>query len=112
MVAIFASYLIRLTPDQTKIKSKYLNYYINSTQGRAYIQSQLTRAIGQVNVNAQKLVAMPVPLPDTQMQERIIAYFDTIQTEVEEMLRFLEQDAKLLDMLEQSILERAFRGEL
>ncbi|MEH2355713.1 restriction endonuclease subunit S [Nostoc sp.] len=112
MIAIFASYLIRLTPDQTRIKSKYLNYYINSTQGRAYIQSQLTRAIGQVNVNAQKLVAMPVPLPDTQMQERIIAYFDTIQAEVEEILRFLEQDAKLLDMLEQSILERAFRGEL
>ncbi|MBW4610863.1 MAG: restriction endonuclease subunit S [Hassallia sp. WJT32-NPBG1] len=112
MVAIFASYLIRLTPDQTRIKSKYLNSYINSSKGRAYIQTQLTRAIGQVNVNAKKLAAMPVPLPDTQMQERIIAYFDTIQKEVEEILKLLEQDAKLLDMLEQSILERAFRGEL
>ncbi|MFK0732784.1 MAG: restriction endonuclease subunit S [Gloeotrichia echinulata GP01] len=110
--AVFASYLIRLIPDKYKVNSKYLNSYINSNRGRAYVQSQLTRAIGMVNVNAKKLAAMPVPVPDIKVQEQVVAYVDTIQNEVNEILKILQQDAQSLDMIEKSILERAFIGEL
>ena len=107
--AVFASYLIRLVVDQSKVKPKYIAGYINSVRGRTYIQSQLSCAIGQVNVNAQKISAMPVPVPDIKVQEQIVAYFDSIQSEVNEMLKIMQQDAQLLERLEQSILEKAFQ---
>jgi len=110
--AVFASYLIRVVLDPNKANSKFITAYINSPRGRAYIQSQLTRAIGQVNVNAQKLAGMPILVPSVHAQERIVAHIEVVQHEVDEILETLDQDVKTLDLLEQSILERAFRGEL
>jgi len=109
---VFASYLIRLVANQQKVRPRFLVAYINSKRGRSYIQSQLTRAIGQVNVNAQKLAAMLVPVPDLKEQDQICEYLAGLRQEVNEMRRLQAQDTELLDQLEQSILERAFRGEL
>jgi hypothetical protein len=47
-----------------------------------------------------------------QLQRRIVTYLDEVQSEAEEMATTLEQNALLLDQMEQSILERAFRGVL
>lgn len=110
--AVFASYLIRLVVNKSQVQPKYIASYINSVRGRTYIQSQLSRAIGQVNVNAQKISAMPVLVPDIKVQEQIVAYFDSIQSEVDTMLKIMQQDAQLLERLEQSILEKAFQGQL
>jgi type I restriction enzyme, S subunit len=110
--AVFASYLIRLVVDPAAVIPKYVVAYINSQRGRTYIQSQLTRAIGQVNVNAKKIAAMPLPLPNLDEQERIVAYLDSVQSKVDRMRRMLDEEERLLGRLERSILERAFRGEL
>jgi type I restriction enzyme S subunit len=110
--AVFASYLIRLVVDPAAVIPKYVVAYINSQRGRAYIQSQLTRAIGQVNVNAKKIAAMLLPLPDLDTQEQIVAHLDAVQAEVDRMRGVLAEEERLLDRLERSILERAFRGEL
>ncbi len=110
---VFASYLIRATFDQGVINPWLVNYYINSPLGKQYIQSQLQRAIGQVNVNAQKLKAMPIPLPPTKLeQDRLVASFDAFCNEIAEMDDLNHQDGKLLEDMEQSILAQAFRGEL
>lgn len=110
--AVFASYLIRIVPNPDKAKSHYLVAYINSRHGRNYIQSQLTRAIGQVNVNAKKLAVMPILIPDIKRQEQIVSYISSVQNQVNEMYQLLAQNSKIIGQLEQSILERAFRGEL
>jgi type I restriction enzyme S subunit len=86
--------------------------YINSQRGRTYVQTQLTRAIGQVNVNAKKIAAMPLPLPHLDVQERIVTHLDAVQSEVDQARKVLDEKEQLLDRLERSILERAFRGEL
>jgi type I restriction enzyme S subunit len=110
--AVFASYLIRLVANQAVAQPRYVVAYINSQRGRAYIQSQLTRAIGQVNVNAKKIAAMPLPLPNLGMQEQIVTHLDAVQNEVDRMRSVLDEEEQLLDRLERSILEKAFRGEL
>ncbi|NIU25842.1 restriction endonuclease subunit S, partial [candidate division KSB1 bacterium] len=72
--AVFASYLIRIVADPNKANPHFIVTYINSPSGRKYIQSQLTRAIGQVNVNAKKLQAMPIPTPSLTEQELLVEY--------------------------------------
>jgi hypothetical protein len=57
---------------------------------------------------------MQIVVPDISKndQRRIIEYLKFIQFEVDGMLKILDQDAEALDLLEQSILERAFQGEV
>jgi len=110
--AVFASYLIRIVADQRKAMPHFIVAYINSPLGRQYIQSQLTRAIGQVNVNAKKLQAMPIPVPPLLEQRRIVEYLDGVQAQVAELKQLQAGSAAELERLEQAILARAFRGEL
>ncbi|HWP92516.1 MAG TPA: restriction endonuclease subunit S [Thermodesulfobacteriota bacterium] len=110
--AVFASYLIRLKVDFSKALPRYVVFYINSPQGQKYLQSQQTRAIGQVNVNAKKLQAMPIPLPSLNEQHSIIAYLEQIRARVQALKRVQEVTEREFHRLEQAILGKAFRGEL
>jgi type I restriction enzyme S subunit len=53
-----------------------------------------------------------LPVPTKHEQEYISNHLDSIQHSINKMLEKQEQDLQQLDELEQSILERAFRGQL
>jgi type I restriction enzyme S subunit len=110
--AVFASYLIRIVADPEQALSHFISAYINSPFGRQYIEVHRTRAIGQANVNATKLKAMSIPVPPLSQQRRIVEYLGSVQAQVTALKRAQEFTAAELDRLEQSILARAFRGEL
>ena len=69
--AIYAGYLIRITP--IKINSDYLNFVMQSYYFWKYCRHVKSDAIGQSNINAQKLKAFAFPLPPLAEQERIVA---------------------------------------
>jgi type I restriction enzyme S subunit len=110
--AVFASYLIRLKIDNAKAMPHYIVSYINSQKGQEYIQSQLSRAIGQANLNANKLQAMPIHIPPLDEQRRIMAYLDKVQQQVNVIKRAQRNTETELKRLEQAILDMAFHGEL
>ena len=55
-----------------------------------------------------------IPFPDIDVNEQLqyVVYLDSIQSNLERLKQLLDQDIKLLDQMELSILERAFRGEI
>jgi type I restriction enzyme S subunit len=110
--AIFASYLIRIVADPEQVIPHFISAYINSAFGRQYIEAVRTRAIGQANVNATKLRAMPIPVPSLSEQRHIVEYLNSVQTRVDDLKRAHGATVGELERLEQSILARAFRGEL
>jgi type I restriction enzyme S subunit len=61
---------------------------------------------------SETLEAVSIPDAPLPAQGELVTHLDEVQAEVGEMRRMQAQDAELLDQLEQSILERAFRGEL
>jgi hypothetical protein len=85
--------LIRVVADHREAIPEYAVAYINSPLGRQYIQAQLIRSIGQVNVNAKKLQAMPIPLPAIPEQRRIVAHLNDVQTQVATLRRTQETTA-------------------
>lgn len=109
--AIYAGYLIRVRCGET-LAPEFLNYCLNSPQGRDYCWQVKTDGVSQSNINAKKLADFRFCLPSVEEQKEIVR-------RVEQLFAFADQlEAKVasaksrIDHLTQSILAKAFRGEL
>lgn len=109
--AIYAGYLIRVRCSK-QLNPNYLHYCLNSPQGRHYCWQVKTDGVSQSNINAKKLAAFRFGLPVVEEQTEIVR-------RVEQFFAFADQlEAKVaaaknrIDHLAQSILAKAFRGEL
>ncbi len=107
---VYASYLIRLRVDPAKAIPEYVNAVINSRIGRNYVSRTARRAIGMVNINAQEIKRMPIPLPSLGEQEAIIDKINEAEPLIDEMVAFFQDNG--LSHLRDSILRKAFAGEL
>lgn len=107
----YASYLIGLrtvcgcTPE-------LLCYYLNSWCGRAWIASVVSQQVGQANVNGSKLQALVFPLPPVPEQTQIIAEVERCFSNIAVAQAQVDTNLKRADRLCQSILKRAFEGNL
>jgi type I restriction enzyme S subunit len=71
--ALYAGYLIRIAVDSTKVDSRYLNYILNTPVAKRHSLKVLSVAVGQANINGQKLRTYPIPLPPTKSEQEAIA---------------------------------------
>lgn len=69
---VFASYLIRLKHDPTKVDSYYLGQLLDSHDAQCRIKRYATPGVQQVNINAKNLskVLIPVPPGKTGLEEQ------------------------------------------
>lgn len=108
----FASYLIRLRLDITRVEPRLVATYINSLAGRAYMFNERKQMTGQANVNATKLKALPIALPSPAEQRDILDYLDNLQAMTGTLKQLQSETSAELDALLPSILDKAFKGEL
>ena len=109
--ACFASYLIRVS-FMHNFSADYACTFINSQHGRAYIGRVRNQQVGQANVNGTKLAAMPIPLPPLAEQRRIVAEVERRISVIQQAEATTEASLKRAERLRQSILKRAFEGQL
>ncbi|MBY6269792.1 restriction endonuclease subunit S [Parageobacillus thermoglucosidasius] len=109
--ATFASYLIRVRLFYKNILGSYVCHYINSHIGRNILLSMVTQQVGQANINSQKLASLPIPLPPREEVIEISKYLDHYRDLEEQITNVLKIETKI-DLIKQSILSKAFRGEL
>ena len=81
--AIYAGYLVRLHP--ILIDSDYLNYVMQSQYYWIYCQNVRSDAIGQSNINAEKLKRFIFPLPPLQEQKRIVNQISCAMSKIEHL---------------------------
>lgn len=107
----FASYLIRIRLHEKEVFASYVCRFINSYFGREMLLSMVTQQVGQANINSQKLASIFIPVPPKEELYEInslLNKFLNFENNIEEIMRI---DTNI-STLKQSILQKAFRGEL
>lgn len=106
--AIFAGYLIRINVVPDLLDSRFLNYILNTEFSRKYSAKVLSVAVGQANINGQKLKTYPIPLPPTKTEQEDIAQ---ALNDADELLVVLDQMIAKKRDLKQATMQQLLTGE-
>ena len=107
---VFASYLVRVEVNKSVALPEFVTAVINSRIGRDYVNRTARRAIGMVNLNAKEMAKFPMPMPSLESQLEIVEQLRTARQAATELRSIMANPG--LPMLRQSVLRRAFAGEL
>ena len=108
--AVFASYLIRLILSD-HLQKEYVSYFFHSY----FYWFQINKGqigIGQPNVNSKTLSNIVIPLPPLPEQHAIAERLKDLFHFADEVEQRYQKAQAHLEKLTQSILAKAFRGEL
>jgi type I restriction enzyme, S subunit len=75
---VFASYLIRLRTDVTRLRPHFLNLYFNWHETQARLKSIASRAVSQSNISTARLRGFVVPIPKLEEQDKNINDIDCV----------------------------------
>ena len=110
--AIFAGYLIRIKNKRDYLNSDYLNYCLNSSRAKEWCNQVKTDGVSQSNINAQILGSFQIPLPPVEEQQEIVRRVEALFKIADQLEERYKKAQAYVDKLTQSILAKAFRGEL
>ncbi len=106
--AIFASYLIRV-----RLRANVLPEFVSLMLKAPLCQKQfIPLGATQKNINAWAIQQIIIPLPPLPEQKRIVNQLEALQDKIKALKEAQKETEEELKRLEQSILEKAFLGEL
>jgi type I restriction enzyme S subunit len=106
--AVFAGYLIRINSDKALLDSAYLNCILNAEFSRKHSAKILSIAVGQANINGQKLKSYPVPLPPTKSEQEAIA---EALSDADALIESLEQLLAKKRQIKQGAMQELLTGK-
>lgn len=109
---LFAGYLIRLRPNKEKVNPKFLLYTLESHNLRVQIEEKAKSTSGVNNINSVEIQSLQISIPPLPEQQRIVAEIESRLSACESMEQSIAQSLAQAEVLRQSILKKAFSGEL
>ena len=107
--AVFASYLIRVKVNRNiSLRPDFIAYHINYKSFRRRVIREARTTAGNYNLNTAGLRSFELIIPPIELQNR----FATIIEKVENQKELSQQNLQKSEDLFQSLLQRAFKGEL
>lgn len=80
----YASYLVRIVPDSSKVLPRYLGCIMNSEIFRKGMVSLAVKSGGTNNINATKMKSIKVPVPSLADQMKFIAKIEALEKQIAE----------------------------
>mgnify|MGYP000582511923 FL=1 len=110
----------RLFPDklvQTRVSSRlvltsFLEKALNSGASRAFVESKIRTTAGQSGVSGEDIKNTPVPVCCLEEQLEIVQELESKLSEADQLDQTLATALQQADALRQSILKKAFSGQL
>jgi type I restriction enzyme S subunit len=109
--AIPGAYLIQFRLATETPTTRYLFYLLKSPIGQNYLTGK-GAGVGRPNLNAPTIESMLIPLPPLAEQIRIVAEVERRLSIIDELEAIVAANLQRAARLRQSILQRAFAGEL
>lgn len=110
--AIYAGYLIKINNYRDCLDSMYLNCCMNTEYIRANCLKVKRDGVSQSNINATKLAGFEIALPPFEEQQEIVQRVERLFELADNIESRIKQARDRVDKLTQSILAKAFHGEL
>lgn len=108
---IHQNHVFRLRLKTDKVPSRYISYYANEF-GQKYFMNQGKQTTNLASISMSKLSNLPLPIAIPGEMELIIQLIEKMFKIIDLMNQEHQKAIKLLDILEQATLSKAFRGEL
>ena len=108
----FCDHFIRLRVDLKRVIPTFISYCANVGEGRDFIEKSLVTSAGQNTISQKSLVEMEFLLPSIIEQTEIVKRVEALFKKADEIEERYKKAKAYVDKLTQSILAKAFRGEL
>ncbi len=109
---LYAGYLIRIRPNFKKINSKFLLYCFDTLFLRMQIETKAKSTSGVNNINSQEIESLKIPICSLEEQAQIVEEIEKRLYVCEELEKTIEASLEQAKLLRQSILKKAFNGDL
>lgn len=108
---IYPDLLIKLEADKSQVLPRYLAYVLRTYDSRRQIKD---RSVGSsqsmVKISGERLKEVSIPVPPLAVQESLVDRFDELHDLTSQLM--CEMKSPEQDRLRESILRKAFAGEL
>jgi type I restriction enzyme S subunit len=111
MPSSLAMNLFLLRTDQDQLRSDYLYFFLESTLGRVQISERLNGTTTKT-IRKDGIRSISVRFPAIEEQEKIVEKLTYVLDETKRLEAVYQQKLAALNELKQSILQKAFSGEL
>ncbi|MEK6300670.1 MAG: restriction endonuclease subunit S [Acidobacteriota bacterium] len=108
----YAGYLIRLRPNRSRVLPEYLNLALSSYDVRLQIEIPARSTSGVHNINSEEVRGLRISLPPLTEQSEIVRRVEALFKLADQIEGGYRKAQAHVDKLTQSILAKAFRGEL
>lgn len=105
---VYASYLIRLRTNNSRLLPEYLSAFLNSAYGRAALRNVIRTTAGQSNLSGESLAKVRLPIPSLSKQE----WFRDCWLQVRQLRRLIVKSERAAKELLAELSIRAFSGDL
>lgn len=106
--ACFNQAICAIAPCE-KLFNPFLYYFFKANR-KSYLKDRV--GIRQQNLNKGYIENLKIPILSIAEQQKVVAKLDELQEHTKKLEQIYEQKIKDLDELKQSILQKAFNGEL
>jgi type I restriction enzyme S subunit len=94
------------------VLAEWIWFFVRRERFRADAKAAFRGGVGQQRVPQEFLETYLLPIPPLSEQRCIVAHLEAVQEKVRALKAVQEETDEELKRLEQSILDKAFRGEL
>lgn len=109
---VYESNMMRLRLDISRATPNYAILFLRSTQGLEELRKNAKHAVNQSSINQQDVKSVTFALPPVREQKEIVRRVEALFKTADALEARYRKAKAHIDKLTQSILAKAFRGEL
>ena len=103
---------MRLRINTNELIPRFLLHYLSSPDARIYIEIKAKSTSGVHNINSAEIAALPIPVCAPLEQVTIVAAIESRLSICDKLEQIVDENLSKAQALKQSILKKAFAGQL